>query len=112
MGLVETIGHSPFCQIDEVVQATSMASGGAFRLLFGGKIGTLSLDLVPQGPAGPGTLLPLVGSTSPTRLSSWGIPYPKNGEEGRGGPRTSVRMNSTTTSTRVLLFYILATSLY
>ena len=29
---------TPFCQVDEVVKATSVASGGAFRLLFGGKL--------------------------------------------------------------------------
>ena len=29
---------SPFCQVDEVVKATSVASGGAFRLSFEGKV--------------------------------------------------------------------------
>ena len=34
----ETIVSRPFCQVDEVVQATSVASGGAFRLSFDRKV--------------------------------------------------------------------------
>ena len=34
----EGTGSTPFCQVDEVVQATSVVSGGAFRLSFEGKL--------------------------------------------------------------------------
>ncbi|CAH0369713.1 unnamed protein product, partial [Pelagomonas calceolata] len=36
--VAESTGPTPFCRVDEVVQATSVVSGGAFRLLFGGKL--------------------------------------------------------------------------